>query len=237
MSNKKSILNWLKQLDKDGNELSIGWEGGGDSGWVYFEVDGERVENEYAEALVDYMDDELNYGSWAGEFSANGKAIYDHKTKTFEGTDYYGENGSDVLDVDFKIQVPKKLWFDVLHVECEACYDEAPAVSVRFIVKNGFLTNEHTNICSNLEEVLKDDFEAYFSNYESTDDHEFRGCNDSWILERKDAIEQDDTLIFTISKVDIQTIDREDRTVVLKLDEELIEKIDNRLNTVEDESN
>jgi len=234
---KKSILNWLKELDENGNELAICWEGGGDSGWVYFEVDGEREESEYAEALVDYMNEELNYGSWAGEFSANGKAIYDHKTRTFEGTDYYGEDGNDVLDVDFRIKVPKKLWFDTLHVEVDACYDEAPAVSVQFLVKNGFLTHEHTNICSNLEEVLKDDFTSLFDNYESTDSHEFRGCNDSWILERSGAIEDEDDLIFIISKVDVQTIDREDRTVVLELDEELVDKINHRLNTVENESN
>jgi hypothetical protein len=233
MSNKKSILNWLTQLDENGNELAICWEGGGDSGWAYFEVDGDREENEYAEALVDFMYDTLNYGSWAGEFTASGKAIYDHKTKTFEGTDYYGEDDNDILDVNMIIRIPKRLWFDTLHVEVEACYDEAPAVSVQLLVKNGFLTQEHTNICHNLEEVLKDDFEAYFSNYESTDDHEFRGCNDSWILERSGAIEDEDDLVFTISKVDVQTIDREDRNIVLELDEETVDRIDNRLNTVE----
>ena len=231
---KKSILNWLSQLDENGNELSIGWEGGGDSGWAYFEIDGHREDNEYTEALVDHMHDELNYGSWAGEFSASGKAIYDAKTRTFEGTDYYGEDGNDILDIDFKIKVPKKLWFDVIHVEVEANYDDVVNTDVRFIVKNGFLTQEHSDICSNLEEVLKDNFSSLFDNYESTDNHEFRGCTDSWILERKDAVEEDDTLIFTINKVDVQTIDNEEKTIVLELDEDRVENIDNRLNSTED---
>jgi len=231
---KKSILKWIENLDNEGKELSIGWEGGGDSGWAYFQVDGDNVDNEYTEAILDYMYNELNYGGWAGEFNANGTAIYDVPTKTFEGTDYYGEDGNDVIDTTIIIQVPKKLWFDTLHVECESNYDETPNMSIQFIVKNGFLVQEHSDICHNLEEVLKDDFSSLFDNYEFTDNSEFRGCNDSWILERKDAIEDEDDLVFTISEVHVQTIDNEERTIVLELDEDRVENIDNRLNNTED---
>jgi hypothetical protein len=230
---KKSILKWIEDLDKEGKELSIGWEGGGDSGWAYFQIDGDNVDNEYTEAILDYMYDTLNYGSWAGEFNANGTAIYDVPTRKFEGTDYYGEDGNDTLDTTIIIQVPKKLWFDTLHVEVECNYDETPNISIQFIVKNGFLTQEHLDICSNLEEVLKDDFEALFTTYESRDNCEFRGSNDSWILERKDAVEEDDMLVFKIDKVEIQTIDSEERNVVLELTDELINSIDEKLNEKE----
>lgn len=233
---KKSILKWLENLDKGGNELSIGWEGGGDSGWCFFNIDGSQEDNEYTEAILEYMYDTLDYGSWAGEFSANGTAIYDHKTKTFEGTDHYGEDGNDVLECNVIIKVPKELWFETLHVETESYYDEAPNVSVQFIVKNGFLTQEHLNFCSNLEAELKDEFEAMFDNYESTDDHEFRGCTDSWIIDRKDAIEETDgMLVFNnINKIDVQTIERQDKSVVLELDDDIIKAIDEKLNQTED---
>lgn len=230
---KKSILKWIEDLDNEGKELSIGWEGGGDSGWCFFQIDGENVDNEYAEALLDHMYTELDYGSWAGEFNASGKAIYDVPTRKFEGTDFYGEDGNDVMDTTIIINVPKKLWFDTLHVECEGNYDETPNISVQFIVKNGFLVQEHSDFCSNLEEVLKDDFDALFTTYEASDEHEFRGCNDSWILERKDAVEQDDMLVFTITKVEINTIDNTERTVVLELTDELINNIDEKLNEQE----
>ena len=230
---KKSILKWIEDLNKEGKELSIGWEGGGDSGWVFFNVDGVQEDNEYTEALTDYMYNELNYGSWAGEFNASGTAEYDVPTKTFQGTDYYGEDGNDTLDTTIIIQVPKKLWFDTLHVECEGNYDETPTISVQFIVKNGFLVQEHSDICSNLEEVLKDDFDALFSTYESTDSCEFRGCNDSWILDRSEAIEQDDMLVFTITKVEISTIDSEERTIVLELTDDIVNSIDEKLNEKE----
>ena len=92
-----------------------------------------------------------------------------------------------------KIKVPKDLWFDTLHVECEKYYDDNTSIIVRFLVTNGFLTNKHTDFCSNLEEILKDDLESRFNEYESADDYEFRGCNDAWMLERKDAVEEDGT--------------------------------------------
>ena len=230
---EKSILKWIEDLDKEGKELSIGWEGGGDSGWAYFQVDGDNVDNEYTEAILDYMYNQLNYGSWAGEFNANGTAIYDVPTRKFEGTDYYGEDGNDTLDTTIIIQVPKKLWFDTLHVEVECNYDETPNISVRFLIKNGFLTQEHLDICSNLEEVLKDDFDALFSTYESTDNCEFKGSNDSFILERKDAIEEDDMLVFKIDKVEVNTIDTSERTVVLTLTDDIVNNIDEKLNETE----
>lgn len=231
---KKSILKWLKELDDNGDELSIGWEGGGDSGWAYFQINGDSSDNEYTEAILDFMYAELNYGSWAGEFNASGTATYDVPTRTFQGTDYYGEDGNDVLDVNVIINVPKKLWFDTLHVEVECNYDETPNMSIQFIVKNGFLTQEHLDFCSNLEEVLRDEFEAHFSTYQSTDSCEFRGSNDSWILERKDAVEEDDMLVFKITKIDVNTIDSEERNVVLQLTDEIITTIDDKLNQTED---
>lgn len=231
---EKSILKWLKDLDDNGNELSIGWEGGGDSGWCFFQVDGDQVDNEYSEALIDYMYNTLNYGSWAGEFNANGKAIYDAPTRTFEGTDYYGEDGNDVIDSNIVINIPKRLWFDTLHVEVEANYDETPNISVQFLIKNGFLTQEHLDICSNLEEILRDEFDALFSNYETNDNCDFRGSNDSFILERKDGIEDEDMLVFKIDKIEVNTLDNEERTIVFKLDDDIIKAIDEKLNQTED---
>jgi hypothetical protein len=231
---KKSIVQWCKSLHEAGNELTLKWEGGGDSGWVYFEIDGESADNEYTRALIDKMDNTLDYGSWAGEFQANGKAIYDAPTRTFEGTDYYGEDGNDVIDSNIVINIPKRLWFDTLHVEVECNYDETPNISVQFLIKNGFLTQEHLDICSNLEEILRDDFEALFSNYETNDNCDFRGSNDSFILERKDGIEDEDMLVFKINKIEVNTIDSEERTIVFKLDDDIIKAIDEKLNQTED---
>lgn len=226
---KKSILSWLQEQHDQGLELKIKWDGGGDSGWAYFEIDGDTTENEYTEALVDSMYDILDYGSWAGEFQANGEAIYNPETKCFEGTDYYSEDANDVVGTDIKITVPKSLWFESLHVECECYHDETPSVSIRFIIRNGFLTLAHSNFCDTLDKELVEQFSEIFENYRTLDGNEFRGCNDSFILERKDAVEDGDNLVFTIDKVDIQTSATEDKSIVLELDEEFVNNINKRL--------
>ena len=226
----KSIVKWCKDLHEAGNELTLKWDGGNDSGWVHFELDGEGVDNEYTRALVNRMDDVLDYGSWAGEFQASGSAIYDAESNSFTGVDYYGEDESDVEDIDIKIIVPKKLWFDTLHVEVERNYDDHTHVAASFLVKNGFLSQEHSDFCTNLEEVLKDDFDAVFDNYKSADSYEFRNATDSWILERSEATEDGDDLVFKLTKIDIGIMSSIDKPVVLELDEETAAAIDEQLN-------
>jgi len=233
----KSIVQWCKTLHEGGNELTLKWDGGNDSGWVHFELDGEGVDNEYTRALVNRMDDVLDYGSWAGEFYANGSAIYDPESNSFTGVDYYGEDETDSEDIDINITVPKSFWFDTLHVEVECNYDEGSQTSVRFLIKNGFLTEEHTAFSRNLEEELKKDFDDVFNNYQSGgNDKEFRSCTESWILERVDAVESGDNLIFYIKQVEFSVMDNIEKNIVLELDEETAAAIDEQLNDVEDEN-
>lgn len=226
---KKSIIEWCDEQANGGNTLSIVWEGGGDSGWVYFEVDGQSVDNQYTEALVDYMEQELDYGSWAGEFTANGRAVYDTETKSFEGTDYYGEDENEVLDTDIKIALPKSLWFDTLHVEVECHQEENCRISVSTLVKNGFLIPKHSDFCSNLEKELQDEFDNVIDNYDDPD-HEFRYCSDSWILDRSEGVALGDDLIFSITKLDVSVSNTSERQIVLDLnDQDVLESINNRL--------
>jgi hypothetical protein len=230
---KKSIIQWCKTLHEAGNELTIKWEGGGDSGWAYFEIDGETTDNEYTRALVDHMYATLNYGSWAGEFNASGSAIYDPESNAFGGVDFYGEDEGDHIECDLKISIPKTLWFDQLHVECEANYDESTNMSVELLIKNGFLVQEHKDICSNLEESLGDEFDKLFSEYTSKNEEEFRGCTENWIADRADFLEKGDMLVYTIEGIDIQTTTNTERNIVLELTEETAEAIDQILNEKE----
>lgn len=230
---KKSIVQWCKDLHKAGNTLTMKWEGGGDSGWAYFEIDGKQEDTEYTRALVDRIYDTLQYGSWAGEFNANGEATYNSETNSFEGTDYYSEDAHDTINTDIFIKIPKKFWFDTLDIECEANYDETAQVSVRFIIKNGFLSDEHTTFCSNLENSLSIEFSNYFDNYSSVEGEEFRGCGDTFTLNRSDATEDGEDLVFNINKIEIQVITSHDKDIILELDENTVEAIDNILNNLE----
>lgn len=227
---KKSIMDWLTKQADEGNELCMKWEGGGDSGWCYFEVDGHQEDNEYTEALVEYMYSYLDYGSWAGEFNAQGTAVYNPKTKCFEGTDYYSEDAHTTIETEIKISIPKSFWFDTFHIEVESNYDESPNVSARFLLKNGFLTQQHEDFCHNLEEVLTDDFENLFDKYESSDDHDFRGCNDSWIINRTEFTEEGDNLVYTIQNVEVQTTEGSEKDVVLVITDDMVKDINDSLN-------
>jgi hypothetical protein len=230
---KKSIVQWCKELHEGDNELTMRWEGGGDSGWVYFEIDGETVDNEYTRALVDRMDDVLDYGSWAGEFQASGSATYNPETNSFEGIDHYGEDQGDYLDIDFTVKIPKKFWFETLHVEIEKNYDDGSNMSVRFIIKNGFITDQHTDFCRKLEETLSRDFDDLFDSYESRKGYDFRSCNYEWILEKTDAVENENAYIFKLKQVEFSVMSNDEKHIVLQLDEETAEFIDEQLNDVE----
>lgn len=228
---KKSILNWLNEQADQGNELSIVWEGGGDSGWCHFEIDNESVDNEYTEALVDYMYNHLNYGSWAGEFQANGTAIYNPETKSFEGTDYYSEDSHDIMESEITVSIPKSFWFDTFHVEVECYHDETPRIATSFLIKNGFLTSQHEDFCRNLEQAFQPEFESLFDDYEARNGvDEFRGCNDSWVINRNEFTEEGDNLVHTIKRVEIQVEETEDRNIVLEITDEMVQTIDNQLN-------
>lgn len=226
----KSIVQWCKNLHEAGNDLTMKWEGGGDSGWIYFEIDGETTDNEYTRALIDVMDDILDYGSWAGEFNASGTAVYDPKINGFVGTDFYGEDESEVLDANFTIRIPKSFWFTTFHVEVECNYDEGSNVAASFLVKNGFLIDKHSDFCTNLEQDLAKDFDDLFNSYDSNNDYVFRSSTDSWILERNEAVEDGDDLVFEIEKVQIQVTTEDEKAITLELDEETAKSIDELLN-------
>lgn len=157
MENKKlSVAEWCDEQVKAGKEIMLKWEGGGDSGWVYFEINGEKVENEYTETLVDYCYDTLSYGSWAGEFDANGEATYDPKEKAFVGIDYYSE--SDVVEKDpgIVLSIPKELWFDGISVDVEDVEYEVGEhnVDVKLIVQNGMVVEDHKAIAEQLKKQI-----------------------------------------------------------------------------------
>jgi NADH:ubiquinone oxidoreductase subunit F (NADH-binding) len=95
----EEIYAYLDELVDKGHEIVANWDGGNDSGMVYFTVDGNIVNPEspfdYAifDRLEEMINDKLGYGSWAGDFHAYGEAQYDHKTHSF-----IGDNTEEIID-------------------------------------------------------------------------------------------------------------------------------------------
>lgn len=221
---KLSLIDWCDQQVADGHDLKLHWEGGGDSGWCYFTIDGENSENEYTDKLVDWMYDHLDYGSWAGEFTANGEAIYDTEQKAFVGTDYYHEERNMEFEVNVPISIPKHLWFNQLSIHIEVSGDDRAHVEVGFGISNGFLTNEHrqleTEISKNLAEDIVPDI---IKDFEGQTGEEFNNIWDDITLEYSDFRAVGNDIVGEITSVRVSYNEEEDKDIYLDLKQTIVE--------------
>jgi len=216
---KDSVLEWCREQVKQGKQLTMHWEGGGDSGWVYFQIDGEQVENEYTSYLVDMMYSELDYGSWAGEFSATGEATFNLEENAFVGIDYYSEDETISFACDMEVRIPKNLWFDSVTIQIEADSDESSHVDVSFNIKNGFLTDEHGIYASKVEDILSEKVNEVVDEFVNAG-NEYRGVWDNMTIEKSEWEENDQHLVYNIKELDIRTATTQDKSIYLEITEE-----------------
>lgn len=218
---EKALLKWCNDQVADGRTLSMGWEGGGDSGWCWFELDGKKLnEGEYPEAdqLVELMYDHLDYGSWAGEFSTTGEAEFDPKQNAFVGTDYYSEDDTHYQECNIQIRIPKHLWFDSVEYNME---DEEVTTNFAFIIRNGFLTQEHWDTADYIAESLTIDANEVINKYSSSDNaKEYRSVWQNDRIQRSAFTEDGDYLVYTIEELSIGVYDSDDKLVYLELQSE-----------------
>jgi len=217
---KKSVLEWCNQQVIDDKELSIHWEGGGDSGWAYFQIDGQSVENEYTAYLVDRMYEVLDYGSWAGEFNASGSAEYNPESQSFEGIDEYSEDERITHECNIIIQVPKELWHDSLSIGIEGDNGDRTRIEARFGIKNGFLSDKHTVFISGLEEKMEEEVNAVIEDFIDTSDRDYRSIWETINLEPQDGVIKGDFLEYTIDHLGIGTTSSEPKDIYLEITEE-----------------
>lgn len=146
----------------------------GDSGWVDFLIDdveptGDDEAN--AELLRDMCYSELDYGSWSGEYSASGEAVYDPKESAFIGTDYYSEDEQELCNKQITVTVPSNIWFDRLDITVQ---EEEIKVQTNFVIRNGFNFPDKENIEENLAEDLKDKFHEAVDEFIEESSNEYR---------------------------------------------------------------
>jgi hypothetical protein len=220
---KPSVLEWCNKQVDDGHELSIHWEGGGDSGWAHFEIDGETVDNEYTDYLVDKMYDLLDYGSWAGEFNATGSAVYSSETQAFEGMDDYSEDDTMSHKCNIVIQVPKDLWHDSLSMSVEGEEGCKTRIEARFGIKNGFLSGKHIMFIEGLEKKMEEEVESVINDFINNSTTDYRSIWETINLEPKDGVVKGDFLEYTIDHLGIGTISTDEKDVYLEItpDDEL----------------
>jgi hypothetical protein len=189
----------------------------GDSGWVHFQIDGIEVENRYTAYLIDSMYDELDYGSWAGEFTAEGEAVYNKENQSFEGVDYYSEDETMHQECNIVIQVPKKLWYDSFNIEIAGDEEDNLKVETSFNIKNGFLSNDHINFQQQLDTKLEDQINAVINNFIQTSGKDYRGIWQDLTFELKDGVINGDFVEYTIDELGIGTRSTDEKDIYLEI--------------------
>ena len=214
---KPSVLEWCNKQVDEGNELKICWSGGNDSGWTHFQIDGEDVDNEYTEYLVDRMYEVLDYGSWAGEFEATGEAVYNKENQSFEGIDYYSEDETMTHGCNIVIQVPKDLWYDNLSISIEGDDGERTRIGARFGVKNGFLSVDHIIFIQDIEDKMEQEVDAVINDFINNSTTDYRSIWETINLEPKNGVVKGDFLEYTINSLNIGTISTDEKDVYLEI--------------------
>lgn len=198
----------------------------GDSGWVHLEVDGEDSDEPEAEWLINEMYEQLDYGSWAGEFSASGEAPFDPITKTFQGTDYYSDTDTCSVDCEIEIRIPKHIHFDDLLIHTE---DEDCTTSVTFGIRNGF---EHPDIPT-LELILTTYLQKEIIDVVKSDVNDEYEIDSYWedytLYRESDFTEDGDDLVAVLKTIQYSRRYITEKDVEINLQELLENKTDNEL--------
>lgn len=194
----KEILDWCLNKTQEGCEVVLQWDGGGDSGWVHLEVDGEHSSDAEAETLIDMMYDQLDYGSWAGEFSASGSAPFDPETQMFQGTDYYTETDSESVKTKIEIRIPRHIHFDDIDINTQ---DEECNVDVTFGIRNGFDHPETENVVKQLSEMIQEKIVEAVK-LDVNDEDEIDGYWGNYQIFRTDFSEDGDDLVYVLEDVE-----------------------------------
>lgn len=168
--NYKLAIDYYSALHLAGHKIQLKWNGGNDSGSVWLNVDGVQIDVEWKDDktlydrihhfVIEEMYEVLDYGSWAGDFSANGTADFVIKEDFigFEGADSYEESDNHTTDFNFSINIPKNLFPAVsskFAISITGGYDgEEVDVNCRFYDTSTYRSVEISTECqSHLEEL------------------------------------------------------------------------------------
>ena len=211
---KKEIIDWCNQQVDEGKELKFTWDGGNDSGYADLVLDGNNIDVAgYSNVLLDGIYEELDYGSWAGEFHASGEAIYSKEEQAFVGIDDYVENETIGYPCEIVLNVPNKIWYDSINIRIESEDEGYPEIEVSFIIKNGFLTQEHREIADLLKDELfakvNDEIEKF-----KNGGADFRNVWESLVLDRSEGVETTPGFIkHEIGSISIGTSTSEEKSI------------------------
>ena len=200
-----TLVEWCDQQVNDGHELTLCWDGGNDSGWISLEIDGQSTDDKYSRTLISHLDDELEYGSWAGEFGASGRANYDPDEKAFMGIDNYYETEAEEYKVNIPIKISKHLWFNELniHIEVDSA-DQTPQIGVELAIRNGFKTSEYSTVEDDLTIYLKEKVEDVINEYIDNVEGDFNSIWDNKTINYSEGTVKGEYRVFNLQEIEMR---------------------------------
>lgn len=201
---KVTLRQKLDALAAEGKEIKVTWDGGNDSGSYTAYVGGKELGygDSLGDAIVDLVGDEIDYGSWAGDYYADGEVCYDADEGAFIGEGKEVTTEYDTSDVSIELRIPKALNFESITIDTEggSQHDEVRC-SFRFSISNGPVFEEHVNLQTEWEEKIQTLLTDFAYTVELGEDSEVEGMYNDWIIGRDHMTEDGDDLVFTIEDV------------------------------------
>lgn len=191
-----AMIRYCDDLTKNGDKLSVTWDGGNDSGWFEMKLNDQPIQETSAitESIVQFLDDYLGYGSFAGDFTTNGEIVYSNETKCFEGHDDYSESDNANKECSIEIRISKEIWFDRLELQVESDYESIQNTSARLVVMNGPRSQKHHASESQIELKVREDFLSEIEDVEQ----EISGIWEQFSIAYGDFREESNEMVYTI---------------------------------------
>jgi hypothetical protein len=196
----KDLKERLDELVKEGKEIQVTWDGGNDSGTITVYVGGKELAygSSMESEISDVIDDALDYGSWAGDFTAHGSVVYDSEQGAFVGAGYEVTSDYTSTDCEIEFKVPKALNFDSISIETSGDWEYEPVkVFCRFNISNGPVFEEHIDLQIELQEILENAVINEISRLNCT----VGSVYNDWEITRDMMEEFGDYLVFVIDSI------------------------------------
>lgn len=205
---KKELVRLKHKLDElhdQGKEIKVTWEGGNDSGGFSVFIGGEELPygDVLSECIIAEVESRIDYGSWAGDFYADGQLIYDRTDGGFTGEGKETNTEQNTIGCKIKLTLPKALNFDRVDIDLWGDIEYEPLeCKFRFQISNGPVFEEHSEIEKEMSEKIVNEIDKVSMTIQLDEDSDLRGMYNDWVIQRSEMEEEGDDLVFYIEQVD-----------------------------------
>ena len=187
----KHLREWCDNEVDNGRDVIVNWDGGNDSGCVTWE--GDSPECQETDLIVDMMYEQLDYGSWAGDFTASGSASYDKDKKEITGEDAYSETEWPLLSDDITISIPAHLYCKQIEWNIVS-EDQDITVSIEATVTDGFISKELSDCINSETARIQEQLSTILKELliENKGDNDIFGSDDSGAITYEELVKSED---------------------------------------------